>query len=1076
MRNGFHFSKEQPAESHVLLQIYDDAETGSVIFDNKAVIPAQGAFTALLAEPSNAVRGYFDEAPGGQVAYCTDKGNYIWGGDEMRCAGFINFDPNGSFFQDYTPKINNTLTDAANIASLKSIASGITNAKFLLDFDGKLITGITRANPAVVTSVAHGFVNGQTVAIYEVGGMTQVNGVFIVANKTDNTFELSGIDSTGYSTYTSGGFAGFKDAGSINGVITVNGDAQPDTSQFKFARAGKFDGTGDYLTTPDHASFDMSGGTFTVDGWIRVDSVAAQRTIYYQRTSGTEYFSLHVTTSLEIQLVITLAGTTVSFKTPANAISLNTWHHIAVVELTDDWYIFVDGKMRAHITDTDRATNYTGVVHIGSGNAGATPFSGWIDELRVFNTVAVWTADFLPPLSAHISGTKTLFYVGSTRPLKGFKLYMGTVQPATATHVMNVFYWNGSAWTAVGSLVDGTKTEDTSLNKTGSVTFTDTDGLAKLKNINNQVLFWYIVEIVPGVDVGTTITYCTVDAAFQKMKDIWSGEYAPVATFLSFEDKTYKDFTLNVFKDEYDPNISSSFAELKTFWKATGEFLIAGFFQRMRGIKVGVVQSKHNSASQFMTVSYWDGTAWVALTNIDDGTLQNAATLGKTGTVLWDPPAAISEFPNASLSNPVNESVVRITETRYFQYLERVTISKDIKASFGASLFFYKIEFSGALSTDLQVYHIAGIPAEKTIEGYRFPVFDGDAVFLCSEHIGEKNKAIKCVRNAPDVWNGGDYEEFYFGNEAALTTGVSLYFQVGSNVYRIRLFFKDSETWILLGSGPDDRQGPFLISDSIGCPAPQTMKTLDYPVDLQTEMGRRLAIWQGSNGVYLCNGRSIIPIHHDIRDIFEQGKINPSKIGDSVGFVDRLRFEYHWLFASTNSTTLDKEWVFDLIRQRWFEIDRGGGKRLQLGIAVKDTNGNPYTYGCIDTGFMERLENGNDFDGAAILATLELGDLMLGDDPFFETLIRQILLIGVAKTVTANAISGTHYGDGATAGDSFSMTPTKAGYRIFDALIDQVWNPARTHGLKFQMTTNDEAVGFEPLHLLVAFKEATSNI
>lgn len=68
------------------------------------------------------------------------------------------------------------------------------------------ITGITQANPAVATSASHGLDNGDYVLMQSVGGMTEVNNRwFVVANKTANTFELSGVNSTGYTAYTSGG-------------------------------------------------------------------------------------------------------------------------------------------------------------------------------------------------------------------------------------------------------------------------------------------------------------------------------------------------------------------------------------------------------------------------------------------------------------------------------------------------------------------------------------------------------------------------------------------------------------------------------------------------------------------------------------------------------------------------------------------------------------------------------------------------------------------------------------------------------------------------------------------------------
>lgn len=72
----------------------------------------------------------------------------------------------------------------------------------------KTITGITAANPAVVTSNSHGYSNGDHVYIDSVAGMTQINSAtrrYTVANVTANTFELSGINSTSYTAYSSAG-------------------------------------------------------------------------------------------------------------------------------------------------------------------------------------------------------------------------------------------------------------------------------------------------------------------------------------------------------------------------------------------------------------------------------------------------------------------------------------------------------------------------------------------------------------------------------------------------------------------------------------------------------------------------------------------------------------------------------------------------------------------------------------------------------------------------------------------------------------------------------------------------------
>lgn len=67
------------------------------------------------------------------------------------------------------------------------------------------ITGITQANPAVVTSANHGLSTGDHIYIADVGGMTQVNGnTYTVTYVGVNTFSI-GVDSSGYGVYTSGG-------------------------------------------------------------------------------------------------------------------------------------------------------------------------------------------------------------------------------------------------------------------------------------------------------------------------------------------------------------------------------------------------------------------------------------------------------------------------------------------------------------------------------------------------------------------------------------------------------------------------------------------------------------------------------------------------------------------------------------------------------------------------------------------------------------------------------------------------------------------------------------------------------
>ena len=93
---------------------------------------------------------------------------------------------------------------------------------------GTAITGITQADPGVVTSTSHGLSNGDRVKMIGVGGMTEVEGItYVVANKTANTIELNdeygnNVDTSSFTAYTSGGYL-HKLVSTISGLSHLEG-------------------------------------------------------------------------------------------------------------------------------------------------------------------------------------------------------------------------------------------------------------------------------------------------------------------------------------------------------------------------------------------------------------------------------------------------------------------------------------------------------------------------------------------------------------------------------------------------------------------------------------------------------------------------------------------------------------------------------------------------------------------------------------------------------------------------------------------------------------------------------------
>jgi len=68
-----------------------------------------------------------------------------------------------------------------------------------------VITGITEADPGVVSDTAHGLSTGDVVRIEDVVGMTEVNDTEFQITRVDADSFSIGVDTTGYTEYTSGG-------------------------------------------------------------------------------------------------------------------------------------------------------------------------------------------------------------------------------------------------------------------------------------------------------------------------------------------------------------------------------------------------------------------------------------------------------------------------------------------------------------------------------------------------------------------------------------------------------------------------------------------------------------------------------------------------------------------------------------------------------------------------------------------------------------------------------------------------------------------------------------------------------
>jgi hypothetical protein len=529
-------------------------------------------------------------------------------------------------------------------------------------------------------------------------------------------------------------------------------------------------------------------------------------------------------------------------------------------------------------------------------------------------------------------------------------------------------------------------------------------------------------------------------------------------------------------EDEYESLNTGSFVELDGL--TTAQWFICGFSEKMSGVNFHFVNGKeHSTAGTVMTVEYWDGSDWASVGTVDDGTLSGTVSMGKNGTVTWQPPT--SEYRQTI--NPAR-TIAAIQLPSVYDKKAKIRYNNRFVQSVNneVRLYYYKFSFSKALDAEVEVYHISGIPKQTEIGFYKFPFFANDRLWLCSDQKARRNSAVCTADGSSAVFNGEDSLRFEFGSSEDLTGAAWLFTSVGSSIYNVMLFFKQSETWALIGGSPDEwTSGKYRISSTVGCVAPHTIKVVDLGPESIKGLNRNIVVWQAQDGIYLSDGRSPFKISSDISDKFDPRNtsgINSDEIANSTAGWDNYNKCYHWCWASGTNTDLDQEWVFDFNKMAWFQIDRTSD--LQYMVEVKDTNGNEYLYGALDTGYVERLENGTDFDGTDIAQTFHLGDMALVEGSVgIETDIEYVCLQCATKSTTSNSITLTHYGDGNTgAGDSWTESPKMTGYDITMPVQHEKLGGHIFHSLKATLTTDDETVGFEPLYLYFLYSKVRDHL
>ena len=179
-------------------------------------------------------------------------------------------------------------------------------------------------------------------------------------------------------------------------TVTAVGNAQISTAQSKFGGASiAFDGNGDYLLLGGESAFVFGTQDFTIELWYFCTSAVIFMSLYDTRVvSGFANFCTLYLADNDGNATYQAGAFTIT----TTGASLNAWNHLAVTRSSSSTRLFLNGSQQGSTT-ADSSDYQVGLNRpiIGANRSLASPFAGYIDDLRVTKGIARYTANFTPP-------------------------------------------------------------------------------------------------------------------------------------------------------------------------------------------------------------------------------------------------------------------------------------------------------------------------------------------------------------------------------------------------------------------------------------------------------------------------------------------------------------------------------------------------------------------------------------------------------------------------------------------------------------------------------------------------------
>lgn len=154
-------------------------------------------------------------------------------------------------------------------------------------------------------------------------------------------------------------------------------------------------------------------GSFTTESWVYLTSFPTDSEIIYNWTSGNASqcsYIMRITNTGNLQIVYGMGGSNVQLNASSGTIILNSWNHVAVTRNSSNLINYwINGVKDSVSTSVSGTFNQSG-IGITFGCDGSYFINGYLADVRINNTTAIYTANFTPPTApiTAVSGTNML--------------------------------------------------------------------------------------------------------------------------------------------------------------------------------------------------------------------------------------------------------------------------------------------------------------------------------------------------------------------------------------------------------------------------------------------------------------------------------------------------------------------------------------------------------------------------------------------------------------------------------------------------------------------------------------------